>query len=264
MLVTVLPIFLLFSFFGCADKKSDVEPETTTGIPTVTVTFPEGLTVPECAKLLEENGVCAAGDFLAAVNSPAGDFPYLQLIENPQQRPFLLEGYIFPDTYEFYYNMDANSVLKKFLDNFEQKITKEHWLRAQELGYTIDEVLRIASVIQEEALNPEMANVSSVLHNRLNSSYGKLECDVTVFYLKNSVAPYVENIDAYSELYNTYKFSGLPAGPIANVGLKAVEAALYPADTDYYFFVTDEDMNFYYAETWAEHSANVEKYYKAK
>ena len=72
----------------------------------------------------------------------------------------------------------------------------------------------------------------------------------------------MNDISPYKELYNTYERKGLPAGPITNVGLAAIEAALYPADTDYYFFVYDENMNYYYAETWAEHSANVSKYYK--
>lgn len=250
------------SLFGCSNIDSVFEQETTTAIPTVRVTFREGLAAEEYAKLLEENGVCSAVGFLQAVNQPSSDYAFLNGITNPEQRPFLLEGYLFPDTYEFYYNMNPQAVLDKFLKNYERKITAEYEIRAAELGYSMDEIIRIASIIQEEALDPEMKTVSSVLHNRLNSSYGKLECDVTVFYLKNHVAPYVEDISVYSELYNAYKFAGLPAGPISNVGIKAIEAALYPADTDYYFFLTDEDMNFHYAVTWKEHSANVDKYYK--
>ena len=261
---SLILIFLFVFLTGCSAGKNiinELKP-TTTAIPTVTVTFREGLTAEECAKLLEENRVCTAADFLAAVNSPASEFSFIAEIENPQERPFLLEGYIFPDTYEFYYDMDPQSVLKKFLNNYESKITEEYKLRAEELGYTMDEILRIASIIQEEAVDPEMKKVSSVLHNRLNSSYGKLECDVTIFYLNEHVKPYVEDVSVYSELYNAYKFSGLPAGPITNVGINAIEAALYPADTDYYFFLTDSDMNFHYAVTWNEHSKNVEKYYK--
>ncbi len=235
--------------------------ETTTAIPTVTITFREGLTVEECAKLLEENGVCSFADFVNVSNSPAPR-DFINEIPNLEQRPFVLEGYIFPDTYEFYYDMEPQAVLNKFLNNYEAKITAEYKARAAELGYTMDEVLRIASIIQEEAVDSEMKNVSSVLHNRLNSDYGKLECDVTIFYLNEHVKPYVEDVSVYSELYNTYKFSGLPAGPITNVGIAAIEAALYPADTDYYFFLTDSDMNFHYAVTWKEHSKNVDLYYQ--
>ncbi len=257
-------IFLLIFLSGCSAVKdfSDKHTPTTTAIPTVRITFREGLTAEECGKLLEENGVCSLNDFLSAVNSPAEYYDFLSGITNPQERPFVLEGYIFPDTYEFYYDMDAQSVLKKFLSNYQSKIKPEYVERADELGYTMDEILRIASIIQEEAVDSEMETVSSVLHNRLNSSYGKLECDVTIFYLNNHVKPYVEDVSVYSELYNAYKFAGLPAGPITNVGINAIEAALYPADTDYYFFLTDSDMNFHYAVTWKEHSKNVDLYYK--
>ncbi len=257
----ILALLSVFSLFGCSAEKikEELRP-TTTAIPTVRVMFPEGSTVNEIAALLEQNGVCSAAEFMAAVNAPEGDYYFLEGIENPEERPFLLEGYVFPDTYEFYFDMNPQAVLKKFLDNFEKKITQADFERAAELGYTIDEVIRIASIIQEEALDPEMKKVSSVLHNRLDSAYGKLECDVTIFYLRNSVEPYVEDISVYSELYNAYKRVGLPAGPITNVGRNAIEAALYPENTDYYFFLTDKDMNYHYAVTWKEHSANVDKY----
>lgn len=260
-----LIVSLMFLFFGCsaAEIKNTIRPtQPTTAVPTVRVTFREGLTISETAKLLEENGVCLADDFIVATNAPQGEYEFLYGIENPQERPFPLEGYIFPDTYEFYFDMDPQAVLDKFLKNYESKIKPEYVTRAEELGYTMDEILRIASIIQEEAVDSEMKKVSSVLHNRLNSSYGKLECDVTIFYLNESVAPYVDDVSVYSELYNAYKRKGLPAGPITNVGIAAIEAALYPADTDYYFFLTDSEMNFYYAVTWDEHSANVDKYYK--
>ena len=198
----LIPMLILCTVFlaSCSLKNSlnDRLNPTTTAIPTVTITFQEGLTAEECAKILEENGVCGASDFINAVNSPATKFDFITEITNPQDRPFILEGYIFPDTYEFYYNMDAQSVLNKFLANYERKITDKYKARAKELGYTMDEVLRIASIIQEEATNPEMKKVSSVLHNRLNSSYGKLECDVTIFYLNQHVAPYVEDVSVYS------------------------------------------------------------------
>ena len=262
-LLKLTALFFLIFLCGCSNNNNLLNSlvSETTAIPTVKITFREGLTAEECGKLLEENGVCSQTDFLFAVNSPTDYYEFLNGITNPQERPFILEGYIFPDTYEFYYNMNPQDVLKKFLDNYEKKIKTEYIERANELGYTMDEILRIASIIQEEAVDSEMKTVSSVLHNRLDSSYGKLECDVTIFYLNNHVKPYVDDVSVYSELYNAYKFSGLPAGPITNVGINAIEAALYPADTDYYFFLTDSDMNFHYAVTWEEHSKNVKLYY---
>ena len=130
------------------------------------------------------------------------------------------------------------------------------------MGYTPDQVLALASIIQEEAVPETMKEVSSVLHNRLEDPNAKLQCDVTISYLNDSVAPYFDSIDAYSENYNCYKRVGLPAGPITNVGIEAIDAALYPADTDYYFFLTDENGDFHFAVTWEEHERNVAKYIK--
>ncbi len=259
--LAVIFAVLLTSCSGGGDLLPQVKEPTTSN--TVRLTFPEGLTAVEAAALLEQNGVCPAADFIAAVQAPQYSFSYLSAIDVPEHRPFLLEGYVYPDTYEFYRNEDAQSVLTKFLKNFETRITQNDVQRAAELGYTVDEVLTIASIIQEEAIDSEMPMVSSVLHNRLNSSYGKLECDVTIAYLNDFVAPYIENgVELYREYYNAYKFSGLPAGPITNPGRAAIDAALYPAESDYYFFLTDESGGFHYSVTWDEHSRNVAKYMK--
>ncbi len=227
---------------------------------TVRVTFPEGSTVSQIGDLLEENGVCTKTEFLAEVNNSAhlADLPFK--IENPTERTFLLEGYVFPDTYEFYLNEGAAAALGRFLKNTRAKLTADYSARASELGYTLDEILIIASIVQEEAgFIEQMPLVSSVLHNRLNSpAFSQLQCDVTREYLERYVKEYVSE-ERYSQLtpiYNTYKCLDLPAGPITNVGTHAIEAALYPAQTDYYFFVTDTDMNYYYASTWEEHCAN--------
>ena len=106
-----------------------------------------------------------------------------------------------------------------------------------------------------------MGTVSSVLHNRLKSlSFPKLQCDAATFYLRDYVKPYVdeERYEQLKELYNTYNCEGLPAGPITNSGIEAVRAALYPEDTDYYFFITDSEGVYHYAETFAEHRENCE------
>lgn len=132
--------------------------------------------------------------------------------------------------------------------------------KAKTLEYSIDEIITIASVIQKEAgLKAEMNKVSSVIHNRLNDSYNKLECDVTINYLTKYVIPYLESdTDRYNEYYNTYKCNGLPAGAICNPGIEAINAALEPAETKYMFFVTDktDPSIYYYAETYKEHLQN--------
>lgn len=265
-LISLLLVFILLSGCGQArlqQSRSTTEPETTLS-PTVTVTFPEGFTAVQIAKRLEENGVCAAADFIAQLNAP-GDltegYPFLAEVNNPDERPFLLEGYIFPDTYEFYRGENAQSVLNRFLKNTANKLTDEYALRAEQLGYTLDEVIALASIIQKEAgMKEQMGKVSSVLHNRIESpSYGKLQCDVTINYINDYVADseYLQDSTTdYSALYNTYKCSGLPAGAICNPGIDAIEAALYPEKTDYFFFVTDKDDNYYYASTYEEHKEN--------
>ncbi|MBQ9913226.1 MAG: endolytic transglycosylase MltG [Clostridia bacterium] len=249
---------------------------TTTGIPTATVTFPEGFNVVQIAERLEENGVCSAQDFIALTNdadyvSSLG-YAFTDFIPD-SQRAFLLEGYLFPDTYEFYLNDSPENVLKKILRNTSAKLTGEYSLRAQELGYTLDEIISLAAIIQEESYSEEsMKLISSVLYNRLKSGT-KLECDVTIKYLENYVvkSPYLKKLieeengreiteeellaetDKYRALYNVFKCPAIPEGPITCPGKAAIEAALYPAESDYFFFVTDEEKNFYFNETWEGH-----------
>ena len=226
---------------------------------TVRVTFPEGSTVAEIAKLLEQNEVCTAQEFFDAVNDRTNESKFIAQIKNPDERPFLLEGYIFPDTYDFFVNEGAKSALSRFLKNSEVKLTDEMYKRADELGYTMDEILTIASIIQEESSIEDMKTVSSVLHNRLKSpSYPYLQCDATIFYLNDFVNPYLpeDKKESYNDLYNTYKKKKLPAGPITNPGIEAINAALYPEDTKYYFFVTDTDKKYYFAENFAQHKKN--------
>ena len=235
---------------------------------TVSVTFPEGMTLVQIAEKLEENKVCDASEFIALTNNTEFiqtlGYSFTEGITNPEDRAFYLEGYIFPDTYEFYKGERAERALRRFLDNTDKKLTAEYRQRAEELGFTLDEIITLASVVQEESFtNASVKNVSSVLHNRLKSpSFPRLQCDVTIHYINEYVAdsPYLTgNTDVFAERYNTYKCDGLPAGPITNPGLASIEAALYPAETDYYYFVTDSDWNYYYASTYAQHKANCNK-----
>ncbi len=252
---------MFLAFCSCSDdeQKNTTAPEETVVSNTAKITFTEGKNIFQTAQLLEENGVCSAEAFINEVN--ASDSAFATSIRNPDERPFLLEGYVFPDTYEFYLNENPKSVLSRFLKNSERKFGNEVRERAAELGYTVDEILIIASVIQKEAgIVSQMKTVSSVLHNRLDSSYSKLECDVTYNYIKDAIMPYLcgeewndDVYEKYADLYYTYRFEGLPAGPICNPGMEAVNAALYPEETEYYYFVTDSDGNYYYSETFEEH-----------
>ncbi len=262
-IISLLCMFLCLC--SCKDKTNTADNTASNELQTVTVTFPEGYTAVQIAEKLEENNVCSAHDFMTVLNSStfifSNGYKFIPYISNISQRAFKLEGYIFPDTYEFYVGESAEKALSRFLSNTNKKLKDEYYTRAKELGYTIDEIITLASIIQKEAGDKnEMKKVSSVLHNRLNSTqYKSLQCDVSVNYINNYItdSPYLDgNTERFNDLYNSYKCIGLPLGAICNVGIDAIEAALYPEDTNYYFFVTDSNMNYYYASTYAEHQKN--------
>lgn len=264
LFTAVILFVFIFTLFGCSDSffdnttlKASSEMSTTED-PTVTVTIPEGYTAVQIANKLEEKGVCSAEDFLNEVQNTEklkGLYKFISGID-PQNKAFPLEGYIFPDTYMFYKNESAEKALSRFLKNTDKKLKDEYYERAKELGFTLDEIITLASIIQEEAgFSDENPKISSVLHNRLKSpDYGKLQCDVTIAYVNDYIVPYFgDGAERYKELYNTYKCSFLPAGAISNPGEECIIAALYPEDTDYYFFVTDKELNYYYNETYEKH-----------
>lgn len=243
---------------------------------TIEVVIPEGLSVVEIGQLLEENYVCRASDFEAYVKSKQNKFDFEEGIKANSNRMFMLEGYLFPDTYEFYVvdyledhpNYDTSTWAKeaadKMMDNFEDRITKKMKNRMKELNMTLDETIILAALIQREGTNEEnMAGISSVFHNRLNDSetYPKLESDATYTYIDKTIKPRMtssnkDQMQKIVDAYNTYNCKGLPAGAICNPGLEAINAALYPADTTYYYFLAARDGTFYWAETLEQHEQN--------
>ena len=234
---------------------------------TVSLTFPEGITVLEVAEKLDDAGICSAEDFEALCKTvPEG---YDRLFEGvtADNRVFVLEGYLFPDTYEFMKEEGAEKALSRFLKNMNSKVTDEDLAAASAQGYTLDQVLTLASIIQSEASDPEnMPMVASVFANRLKegSGFGYLGSDVTRHYIERKMKSYIEaNGLDYNTLFGayctndsyTYKTSGLPVGPICNVGTSAIQAALHPAESKYYYFFTDNDWNYYYNETLSGHQS---------
>ena len=233
----------------------------------IKIMFPEGLSVVEFAALLEKNGVSSKEEILAACNSAVfdADFKDVANIDNVDDRYYKLEGYLFPDTYEFFEKDSAEAVLKRFLKNFENRIDEEMRADIKQSGYTLDEIIVMASIIQAEAANKDdMYMISAVLHNRLRDGSAhaihSLDCDSTLFY------PYDSKDDApegFLSDYSTYGslggVSGLPAGAICNPGLEAIKAAIYPAEegSEYYYFCHDSQRTPYYAATIEEHNANL-------
>lgn len=234
------------------------------GAETVDVTFPEGWTISQIAERLEEYEVCSADLFLQTLEETQFNYEFLKTPLASTNRYRKLEGYLFPAQYNFYVNEAPSSVVKKFFDAFNDNVmTEENVARAEELGLTMDQVITIASIIQREAANTEqMYLVSSVIHNRLNSnSFPRLECEAVDVYYQNEILPNASTARA-DELfsgYSAYATEGLPNGPICNPGAAAIDAALNPEKTDYYFFYHDKKGNIYMARNQTEHNANMNK-----
>jgi UPF0755 protein len=238
----------------------------TNRVDTVKLTFTEGMNALEVAELMEKNGVCSAEDAKEVFNSGSLDEKYemLQQITNASERYYQLEGYLFPDTYEFYKNEDPEQAVNKLVKNCNRKLTKQIREQAEDEGMTVDQLLTLASMIQAEAADKEdMYKVSSVFHNRLNSDredLQHLDSDSTIYYPYRALSLVPEDIrDTFKSRYDTYTVEGLPPGPICNPGMDAIDAALNPASTDYYYFCHDEDGNAYYAKTASGHQANLKK-----
>ena len=219
----------------------------------VKVTIPEGYSVAQIFDLLVKKGICTTTDLLYETMR-AYDFSYYPLvsqINENENRCFRLEGYLYPDTYEFYRLSRPQDVIGKFLRNAEVKLTEEDRKKAEELGYTVDEILTIASLIEKEVGDPKiMPFVSSVIHNRLNKPM-KLQLDASIYYVERYIKPYIDgDINRYNDFYNTYKCVALPTGPICNPGKHAIQAALYPEETNYFFFLSDAEGKYHFSDTY--------------
>lgn len=232
---------------------------------TVRLTFPEGWTIAEVFEKIEKYDVCEAEKLYANLDIVAEQYSFIKKLSDKEGRYLKAEGYLFPDTYDFFIGESASSVLKKLFNNFEAKWEKEYNARLKELGMSMEEIIIIASIIQCEAKDgSQMADISGVIHNRLENaaSYPTLDMDSTADYI-NSLKTFNVLSDAhysvYLESYNTYSKPGLTPGPICNPGASAIRAALYPTDSIYYFFCHGEDGAVYYAATATEHQENVQR-----
>lgn len=226
----------------------------------ISVTVPEGYTLVRISWLLEEKGVCSGDAFLEAAQSyDLSSRPLLSGVRAAENVCFKLEGYLFPATYEFEKNTDPKVVLDAMLDASEARLTDSMQQKAKAMGYSMHEILTVASIIEKEAFTAEQRTlIASVLYNRLKDG-DPLQCDVTVKYCTGVIElQYPDQIDHYKYYYNTYRCDALPAGPICNPGLSSINAALDPADTDYKYFVIDTEPPYEsrFAATYEEHQKN--------
>jgi len=247
--------------------------QTMTPRETVTVTIPEGYTVEEIAKVLEENGVCEPDSFYDAVVYGEYDYDFVKAIPTVEDgkeytgRIYRLEGYLFPDTYNFYVGSSGETVVSRMLENFNNKLTAELRQQIADRGWTIDQAIIIASLVEGEAASKEdMEKVSKVLQNRMEpgSGYPKLELCSTRDYVK-AILPSIDGIAVTSVAYNTYEREGLPVGAINNPGLQSLTAALNPSTAEEmkscYFFATDYNTGItYFSQTFSEHERICRKY----
>lgn len=226
--------------------------------------FPEGATIYDMALKLQTENVCTVEEFMATIDGT--DFGYdfeKELTSNPL-RYHKLEGYAFPDTYNFYVGDNPVDVVNKLLKNFSNKWTDEREELQESSGLTMEQVIIVASIVQKESGNPtEMRRVASVYLNRLNSKeiFPKLEADPTRKYSEQLRLQMQGIVDQeLLDAYNTYEGVGLPPGPICNPGLDAIDAVLNPEETDYYFFCNNlETGEYFYATTMEEHERNLWK-----
>ena len=224
------------------------------------ITIPEGLTTGEIIEIFVSEGIGTKEGFEKVIEQ-GGNFGYDFLSDIPEsaERTYRLDGYLFPDTYFVYADSTETEIIVKLLSAFDRRFDRELRAVAAEKGFTVDEVLRIASIVEREAYyRSDMSAIASVFLNRLKSrSFSHLDSDATVKYVKlisgDDGAPTAEDIDRLDSPYNTYKVKGLPPGAICSPGYDAIVSVLYPADTDYYYFVSAKDKSTVFSKTYAEH-----------
>ncbi|MDR3295547.1 MAG: endolytic transglycosylase MltG [Clostridiales Family XIII bacterium] len=204
-------------------------------------TIPEGYTVEQTRDKLAGDGIADAADFTEALQ---GDFPQYAFLDGLPDTENRLEGFLYPETYDIFVSATAQDVIERMLRQFDSLFTEEYYGKAEEMGLSVLEVVTVASLIERETkVAEERALVASVVYNRLAQGM-KLEIDATVQY---ALGEQKERL-LYADLeidspYNTYKIPGLPPAPICSPRMACIEAALYPADTDYIYYVLKPEMN---------------------
>lgn len=227
---------------------------------TVRVTIPEGYTVEQIIKLLAKNNVASEEDLMDAAKT--ANFKY-SFIDNSSEELSRLEGYLFPDTYEFYVNTsNPASALDKLISTFNSKMNANEELleQAKAKGFSLEEIVVIASLIEKETDGTDHANIASVIYNRLaddgsHGTYRMLNIDAALLYALPSGTTALSNADKEMDSpYNLYKYAGLPPTAIANPGLASIQAALEPAETGYYYYALGKDGRHHYSTTLGEHN----------
>lgn len=222
---------------------------------TVNVTITEGYSMQQIFELLEEKNVNTVEALTEAAANEDYDYDFLANKEKGDASR--LEGYLFPDTYQFYSGGDAKTVINKMLRNFDNKMTDELRQTISDSGYTMDEIITIASLIEKETDGSDGTKISSVIRNRLKNSgetAGYLQIDAALLYALGEHKEVLTDADKEIDSpYNLYKNKGLPPTPICNPGMSSIRSALYPDNTSYYFYALGEDGVHHFFKTYREH-----------
>jgi UPF0755 protein len=218
------------------------------------LTVPEGYNLRQIADLVAQGNLGEASEFVKAAADRA-------LIKANGIEAETFEGYLFPDTYHFPIKVPPQKIITTMVEKFWRVFTPEWQERSRQLGFTVHEVVTLASIIEKETGAPEERPlISSVFHNRLKKRM-RLESDPTVIYpIKEFDGNLTRKHLDFQDPYNTYQNRGLPPGPIASPGLESLKAALYPADTKYLYFVSRNDRTHHFSASLAEHNRAVRKY----
>jgi len=221
------------------------------------ITFPEGLSLKEMASIYQSRGLGTSAAFLAAARNTSA----LKALD-PAARD--LEGYLFPDTYNVPRKMSADALVHKMVQAFLRVYGETVQKEVEARGGNLREVVTLASIVEKEAAQPdERPIIAAVYQNRLRIGMG-LQCDPTVIYALEKAGRYTGNLTKadlkLDSPYNTYKYAGLPPGPIASPGRASLEAAVRPASVDYLYFVSRNDGSHAFATTLAEHNRNVKQW----
>ena len=221
------------------------------------ITIPEGFTIEQIGELLEEKGLVNIEEFLAVTGDP-------DVAKRYGISGHSLEGYLYPDTYHFGRGLSPASIVEVMIKHFWE-VTGPLREKIEQSGMTIEEVITLASIVEKETGRAEERPIiASVFLNRLKKRM-RLESDPTVIYgIKDFSGNLKKKHLTQRTPYNTYVIRGLPPGPIANPGKEAIEAVLFPANTNFLYFVSKNDGSHYFSKTLTEHNKAVQKYQKKR
>lgn len=221
---------------------------------TIRFTIPEGYDIRRTSAALQDKGLIDSESFLAELKSGSFDYRFLEGIPVDENQ---LEGFLYPETYDVYANATEREIIERMLSQFDAVFTEEHYARAEELGMSVREVINLASVIEREAVvSEDRPVISGVFHNRLAIAMPLQSC-ATVQYILGEQKPVLSIKDTQIDSpYNTYIVTGLPPTPICSPGIESINAALWPTESDYLYFLAKGDGSHVFSITYDEHLRN--------